>query len=176
MNLSLNLSRVNKQKDHIENLIAIHLQPINDNLIFINDFANEQSYISDDRSNSRTLIASYYFDKELGVLGGGIDAYLVYTKKEGILLVGTLTKSSDDGDKKEAILFELPLSDTQEAITRAQELGFRVDLPDEEIQWIDADLISKTYHNGSPVITTDTSTTFQKTISDKYHLYITRDI
>ena len=176
MNISLNLSRVDKQKDHRENLIAIRLQSLVDDRIFINDFVSEQSYITDNHSNSRTHVGSYYFDKELGVLGGGIDIYLVYTKKDGVLLVGTLAKSSNDGDEKQVILFELPLANSPEAVARAKELGFKVDLPDEEAHWIDADLISETYHGGSPVITTDGSTTFQKTIGDKYYLYITQDL
>jgi hypothetical protein len=139
MNISLNLSRIDKQKNNRENLIAIRLQSLVDDKIFINDFVSEQSYITDNHSNSRTHIGGYYFDKELGVLGGGIDTYLVYTKKGGTLLVGTLTKSTDHGDEKQAILFELPLSISQESVARAKELGFNVDLPDDETHWIQAD-------------------------------------
>ncbi|AHB42297.1 hypothetical protein RAAC3_TM7C00001G0440 [Candidatus Saccharibacteria bacterium RAAC3_TM7_1] len=173
MNLSLNLTKIDKKNDSRENLIAIRVQTLIDDKYFINDFVEKQSYVSDDHSNSRTHIGSYYFDKEEGIYGGGIDVYLLYTKEQGPLIVGVLSKAMSIAGDNKAVLFELPVALTEDSLARSSELGFDISLPDDETQWIDSDFISETYFGGSTVITTTTQTTFQKTVAEKYHLYIT---
>ncbi len=107
---------------------------LSNDVIFINDILAKQSGIIDvDRLNGRINIAG----------NDDVRIYVVYIKNSHPLLVGVL-ESSD------TIVFEIPISDDQNSIARAKQDGFRVNTYEDSFynDYLDADIISKTYHDG----------------------------
>lgn len=175
LSISLYRNRTAADKDP-KPLIQVRVHELqNSTDLFVTDFLNHDSIIIDDRSNGRTRVANYEFDKSMGIFGNYISVYLVFTKEYGMLVVGIFHKSADSGDGKDIILFELPIEGTSSSIERAGQLGYKINLPDEETQWLDSDFISETYHGGSTVVTTDTSTTYSKTVGENYTVFVVTD-
>lgn len=172
MRISIGLYRAGRAKSESKELISSSAVWLSEDVVFIHDHLSKATAINTDRSNGRVHLASYDFDKNNVGFGNSIDAYVIFKKNSAPLLVGILRRNDGGLNSKHTILFELPLSEDEQAFSLARRNGFTVDPPDNETQWIDSDFISETYHDGSPVITTDTSTTYRKEIGKEYAAFI----
>lgn len=141
-------------QDESNYLISSSAYWLSRDVIFVNDTLTKASNIQEvDWSNGRCHIAG---NDELRI-------YVVYVKDSSPLLVGVLPA-------REVIAFELSLSPDEISRNKAVQNGFDVKSYDNS-EYLDADIISKTYHEGRKQHT-EPYVSYVKTINEKYTLSI----
>lgn len=143
-------------------LISISAYWLSEDIIFIRNSLSKDTYLQDNWSDYRAHIAEYNLSNQ------SIQIYIVRIDKGGLLLVGVL-------EPEDKIIFELPLSDSEEALLRAERNDFQVRGPVKDHDGIEGDAISRTYHDINHRYLDNNSISYTKFIAKKYTLYVDID-